>query len=112
MSKYCPSCKGEFQDTIQQCPKDKVPLLNNLSPDELWVDFYLAENQIEAERIVTILRAAGIKAKEADSGIAQFPTKSDNRYVVLVPKSKYFEAREIIDDARHDDVISAHGSFL
>ncbi|MCA9508366.1 MAG: hypothetical protein KC505_08100 [Myxococcales bacterium] len=112
MSKFCPKCESEFLDTIPTCPKDKIRLVEQLSADDVMVDFYLAHDQIEAERIVSYLRTEGIWAKESDRGISQLPVESDKKFVVLIPRSKRDEARKFIEQARQDHVISLSGAFI
>ncbi|OPZ23694.1 MAG: hypothetical protein BWZ03_00416 [bacterium ADurb.BinA186] len=112
MSKYCPACKGEFHDGVQLCPKDQVILVAHLEEDDVLVDFYLAKDEIEAERIGSFLRSEGIYAHESDTGISQVPVVSDEHFVILVLKSERAEARKLIEQARKDHIISTEGSFI
>lgn len=112
MSKYCPVCQAEFQKNIKQCPGDNVELLAKLEPVDIRVDIYAAKNEIEAERIVTYLRSEGVKAEKSVGGISQLPVDSDQRVNVMVPKSQVAKAKEMIENAIRDQVISSLGNFL
>lgn len=112
MSKYCPICKGEFQNNLSMCPSDQTKLVDELLDDDLLIDLYFAKDEIEAERIVSLLRSEGMKADQSRGGISQLPTASDKVFVILVAKSSYKEARMLIEQARHDQVISSLGNFM
>lgn len=112
MSKFCPICKGEFHNNLNICPSDQAKLVDELLDDEILIDIYLAKDEIEAERIVSLLRSEGMKAEENRGGISQLPTVGDRVFVIMVAKSSYKEARMLIEQARHDQVISSFGNFM
>ncbi len=112
MSKYCPVCKSEFRDNLSICPSDETKLVDELLEDDLLIDIYLAKDEIEAERIVSLLLSEGIRCQENRSGISQLPGVGDEVYAIMVAKSSYKEARMLLEQARHDQVISTFGSFI
>lgn len=114
MPKYCPLCESEFNDTVKSCPKDKKPLLDKAPPEahNYFVDMYAAADEIEAERIISYLLSIGIPARESIAGLSQMPVVSDMRYIVSVQRSKINEAKDAINQARHDQIISKDGSFV
>ncbi len=113
MSKYCPTCLGEFTDQITTCPVDKVPLTSKkpAAVEEL-VDVYAASDIIEAELILEILDEHGVFAVELSEGISQIPVVSDDQFIISVKKENLKMAKKIIEDARADGAISDNGSFL
>ncbi len=112
MSKYCPACKSEFQDDVKICPDDQSKLVSRLGAEDLPLDIYLAQDEIEAERIVTYLRSEGIDCERSVTGVSQLPAAGDNHFVISVPESKRAEAKICLEQARRDQVISKSGIFL
>lgn len=113
MPKYCQKCESEFTDDKKICPTCKEALVNKApAANEYFVDVYAAADEIEAERITTYLASIGIRAREATSGLSQFPVVSDTRFIISVQQSMLQKAQDAILQARHDHVISEDGSFL
>lgn len=114
MTKYCPICESEFTDYIDTCPADKTPLSSEppTSKTDFYVDIYAAADEIEAERIISLLTDVGISARESVTGLSQIPVVSDTRFILSVRRSNLAEARKLIEQARQDLVISETGTFL
>lgn len=112
MSKYCPTCMGEFTDDQKTCPQHEKPLVSTKPSATELVDFYAAAGIIEAEIIIDLLTDHGILAHEITEGISQLPVSSDTQFIISVIKGSLVEARKILTDARADGVISENGSFL
>lgn len=112
MSRYCPVCFGEFKDAVKTCPKDNVELTDK-KPSEVdrLVDIYAASNEIEAERIVAFLRDAQIDAVLLRAGISQLPMANES-FTIAVKKLDITEAKNLITEAREDNVISQNGRLL
>lgn len=114
MGKYCPICQGEFKKGIKKCPVDHIELLNRpvVEKENIYIDIYVAENLVEGERIRAFLADAGINSQESQTGIAQIPVASDTRFIIAVPQSHERKARKLIEQARHDLIITLNGSFI
>lgn len=112
MPKYCPKCESEFTDDKKICPTCKEALVSKPATQEYFVDVYAAADEIEAERITSYLASIGIRAREAMSGLSQFPVVSDTRFIISVQQNMLKKAQDAILQARHDHVISEDGSFL
>jgi hypothetical protein len=113
MPKYCRSCECEFTDDKKTCPTCKETLVKKAPvSDDYFVDAYAAADEIEAERLTAYLASLGIRAREAVSGLSQFPVVSDTRFIISVQHTMLKRAHDAISQARHDRVISEDGSFL
>lgn len=111
MPKFCPSCRNEYQDHLSACPDDCLDLVADLSPNDTFVDVYVAVDDLEAERLLSYLSASGVEARELCMGISQLPTLGDG-FVVAVPSKSKLRVIALIEEARRDNFISALGSFL
>jgi hypothetical protein len=58
------------------------------------------------------LKEDGVLASFSPSGISQMPNIGDNRYIIAVQRGHIKQAKEIIEEARRDNVISTKGIFL
>lgn len=113
MPKYCPTCLGEFKDTVKMCPSDGAALSDKRLPtSERYIDVYAASDALEAERIITVLEEEGIVAHESSSGVSQIPSLGDNRFIIAVLRGSIKQSKAVIEQARQDGVISANGIFL
>jgi hypothetical protein len=114
MPKYCPTCASEYTDKITSCPTCKETLVNKKpkASKDFFVDFYAAADEIEAERLIAYLESIGIAGQEAVAGMSQIPAVSDTRFIVSVPKTMLKQAREAVEQARRDHIISQDGLFL
>ena len=64
--KYCPKCRGEFEDYVKICPDCNEPLIDNKPEEEEWnwedlKVVYTTDNPQIAEMIKIELENAGIK---------------------------------------------------
>lgn len=63
---YCPVCKHQFEDDVKECPRDEVPLVEELPYQTVegqgtaWVEIATVVNQSEARLIQGFLEAEGI----------------------------------------------------
>ena len=115
MTKYCPTCESEFQDTVTNCPEDGEILFDAPSVKidrHLAVDIYCVDNEIEAKLIVGILSDAGLPAQLFRPQVSQLPSLSDKRFVLAVRTEDITLALKCISDARSDGIISNSGIFF
>jgi len=116
MTKYCPTCKTEYQDNVEICPDDQTYLVDHPLPDEILnrtaCDIYAAASEVEAERIVSFLRDEGIETMEQQTNMPSFPTTVTARYIITVSKDQKEKAIELVKSARNDGIISNSGTFL
>jgi hypothetical protein len=113
MPKYCPTCLGEFKDTVKTCPKDQAVLSDKkLAVSDRLIDVYVASDEMEAERIMALLEEEGILATESSSGISQLPTIGDSRFIIAVQRGSIKQSKSVIEQARHDGVVSLKGVFI
>ena len=87
---WCPNCRSEYRLEITTCSEpdcDNTLLVAELPPDPEILEIYTAADPLEAQHIAGLLR---------DADIADYATA----------------ARELIESARSDEVISAEGEFL
>lgn len=112
--KYCPLCQSEYLADVATCPVHRVPLSSSKGPlkIEKFVDIYQAADEIEAERIVGILRDAGLEAHLATPGISQLPVVNVPEHIISVVDKYKEHAIRIIEQSRQDQVISYEGSFI
>lgn len=114
MVKYCPVCEAEFEDAVPVCPKDKMALLKRPIKDKTlkFISIYAAKDLVELERVVGILAENGILAEDLNEGVSQLPVASDTRFVIAVSEENIKMAKEKIQQAIADRMISTSGSFL
>ena len=102
---YCPKCRDEFQDWVDECPDCKVKLVDKLPPlpEEVsregdLVQVATAPNEIEAQLWKNILEDNGIQSmiKVAESlNLYLSPLGLKHRLYVLEEDEQ--KAREILD---------------
>jgi len=98
---YCPVCKHQFEDDVKECPKDKVPLVEDLpfltveGGDTAWVEITSVVTQTEARLIQGFLEAEGI------------PTQIESLKFTAEPVNlgAMAEIRVFVDAAREADAI-------
>jgi hypothetical protein len=73
---------------------------------------YAAASAVEADRIVLVLDEAGIEAIARATTMSSFPSPSESAHLVLVRDKSKAEARELIERARVDGVVTGDGEFL
>ncbi len=115
MAKYCPKCESEYQNNIKVCPDDNTTLTSQTPKEDLSLqacDIYAAASEIEAERIITFLQSKKINACEALNQISQIPTRGQVHHLICVPKNSCDKTRELIKEARTNNVISSKGMFI
>ncbi|MBN2074800.1 MAG: DUF2007 domain-containing protein [Dehalococcoidales bacterium] len=103
---YCPNCRDEFQDWVEECPDCKVKLVDELPPlpEEVkregdLVHVATAPNEIEARLWKGILEDNGIQSmiKVAESlNLYLSPLALKHRLYVLEEDEQ--KAREILGD--------------
>ncbi len=115
MTKYCPICESEYQNSISVCPDDGGKLSAHPVRKKLEAsatDIYAAAGEIEAECIVAFLQDIGIVADKYQTNLPQLPSPGDTRHIIAVPVQSQAKAIDAIKHARKDGVISDEGSFL
>lgn len=116
MTKYCHVCESEYQDTATQCIEDNAKLSDEPPShplaDASFVAFYAASNDLEARRIVAILRDESIEAMARETTSSVFPGASGLRFLVLVPSEKRTACAQMIQQAINDEVLSDAGSYI
>lgn len=102
---YCPKCRDEFRDWVEECPDCKVRLVDKLLPlpeevarEGSLVHVATAPNEIEARLWKGILEEDGIQSmiKVAESlNLYLSPLALEHRLYVLEEDEQ--QAREILD---------------
>ena len=114
---WCTNCRSEYIKEITACSTpgcDNAPLVDELPPDPVVIEVYAAADALEAQHIAGLLRDAEVEVAIADHGDYVFPTPaSDGSGVrIAVVATAAQKARELIESARTDEVISTDGGFL
>jgi hypothetical protein len=115
MTKYCPLCENEYQDSVSNCVDDGEKLFDLPSPridKALSDDVYAAANEIEAECIVAFLLDLEVPAQVFRPQVAPLPNLSEAHFLVAVRKDDRKVATDAIRQAQADGVISNTGIFL
>jgi hypothetical protein len=112
--KYCPVCESEFLPPAKVCPVHNIELESHKKAMrvEKYIDIYKASDEVEAERVASILNEMGIEAHLTATGISQMPLLSDNAILIAVLREEKDRAVAIINQARQDQIISYAGSFM
>lgn len=76
------------------------------------VDLYAAASEIEAEVIVGLLSDEGLGVRLFRPQISQFPTLTDNQFIVAITPDHKESATELLKQARDDSIISDLGAFI
>lgn len=76
------------------------------------VEIYAAASEMGADRIVLMLQDEGVDAVKRESSVAQLPTTSTQRHLVIVPAPDKERAQALIRRAIEDEVLPGDGSFL
>jgi hypothetical protein len=74
------------------------------------VEIYAPYTAVEADRLVLLLAEDGVEALARATTISAFPT--EGQHLLLVRSSERDRARQTIEAARHDGVVSAQGEWL
>jgi hypothetical protein len=67
--RYCPICKGAYPDAVTECPRDRVPLVDELpfqavpADGTIWVEIANVGTEDEAELLRGFLENEGIPAQ-------------------------------------------------
>lgn len=115
MTKYCPSCESEYQDSVQHCTDDGETLLDAPAQSvnrARAVDIYASANEIEAKLIVGFLSDAGLPAQLFRPQVSQIPMLGETHFVVAVHQEDAKAALEHIRIALKDGVLASTGVFL
>ena len=114
---YCPKCRAEYRPRIRICADCRVKLIVFLEPEEdNWVNFkeiYISYNELEAERIKTLLEENWIDCIVRSMKISPYPINIGNfsEHRIAVDEEKLPEAVELIREAIADEYISRRGRF-
>lgn len=81
------------------------------TPNEAFVDVYAAANQLEADRLLSLLADESIEGHLSENKVNQFPTDSHHTYVIAVDTDHQESATALIQRAREDGVITKDGNF-
>lgn len=115
MTKYCPLCESEYQDSITNCKDDGEKLFDTPSaPVDRSVssEIYAAANEIEAQLIIGLLLGEGIPAQLFRPQVSAFPNLGDTHFVVAVTMQDKTNAIAAIRSAQAEGVITTTGLFL
>lgn len=106
--KYCPQCKGEFQDWVEKCPDCQAKLVDESLPQlekgnpatkEPLVIIAKYSTLVDANLIKEILESEGIKpvaTEEVEPSNRWFSASESGGAYVLVSEKNVGEAVEII----------------
>lgn len=115
MTKYCPVCESEFQDTLAVCPDDGERLFDtprfNVRRNQA-IDFYVTQSEIEARLIVGILEEREISSQIFRPQISQLPSINDQHFILAVRNEERTKASQVIREAIADGILSSSGVFL
>lgn len=116
MTKYCPLCESEYQDSIENCKDDGEKLFDAPSvrvERAVSADIYAAANEIEAECIVELLLDEGMPAQIFRPAVsAIIPNLGDTQFVIAVRAHDKTNAVAAIRRAQHEGAITNTGMFL
>lgn len=76
------------------------------------VEVYAASSAMGADRIVLMLDDEGIAAQKRESSVAQIPSASTQRHLIIVPSPDKERAQALIKQAILDEVLPGDGAFL
>lgn len=114
---FCPKCHAEYRSDVTHCADDGEKLVETLQNDMTEVALeavYASYNEIEADRIRSLLEDEGVPCYVRGLRRAAFPTQAGteapNR--IAVPTDQTERAIELIKQARADDIVSTDGAFL
>ncbi len=74
------------------------------------VEIYAAASQLEAERLVIMLREDGVEAIARDTASSSFPT--EGQHLILVRQGDHAKALQTIGAARNEAVVTTGGEAL
>ncbi len=115
MTKYCPICASEYLDSVTHCVDDGTRLTKEkpkTSYETAAYDIYAAANDIEAERIITLLNSEGVPATYYQSNVSSLPSDASKHFIITTPAKSRNVALALIQNARKDGVISDTGMFI
>jgi len=116
---FCPSCRSEFQAGTAQCADCNVDLVDNQPEAEAtassdMVDVYVCYEAQQVERVLDVLRSAGLETLLRDRASQAFPTNVGHtaEKLVAVSGNDTGRARELLQAAIDDGVIPSDGEIL
>lgn len=114
---FCESCRAEYEAGTEVCADCNESLVDSLPdsgvPAEL-TDVYVCFDAGEAERIGEVLVVDGIEVLIRDRTSSAFPMNvgEQAKQIVAVSQSDLPRARELIEAAVADGVVSPDGKLL
>ena len=102
---FCPVCEAEYEAGITECPDDKTPLVERLTPDNSgdiseaeFVPLHRLGSPAEAEMVNDILRQNGIRSAVKSGGADAFSpllSATSEGAVILVDERDADRAMEL-----------------
>ena len=115
MTKYCPNCLSEYQNSATICPDDQGVLSSKrikTTKVSSLINIYAAANVLEAQRIVGDLEQEGITAAFLENQISQYPGVGDIHFIITVDPKQKDRAIQLLTKARQNGLVSTSGTFL
>lgn len=102
---YCPNCKYEYQDNIQECPDCGAKLVDKLEEETLenvkYVPFRTLPSRLYAEMLKEALENEGIpsiiKGDDVAIALGSYGTTSPVEVSIWVPEEDLERAEQIAD---------------
>lgn len=99
---YCPKCKTEYEDHVEECVDCLVPLVDNLE-DSVYMKPLIAVKKADLDEMLKYLEYSGISPVETE--------EQDNGIMILVDQEQYEDAvayvrvyvNEHMDDTSEED---------
>jgi hypothetical protein len=113
----CPSCGAEYKAGKNTCADCGASLVDHTDPPITadTVDIYLCYDPQEAQRVIEVLRAAGIDPLLRDQSSSAFPIPavgSVSQKLIAVTAEDAERARTVVDAAIQDGVIVGEGQVV
>jgi hypothetical protein len=112
----CPVCSAEYRVGTTTCADCGAALVDRLVDDATTqdtVDVYRCWDEQELQRVIEVLRAAGVDTLLRDKTSSAFPMPGvDQGKIIAVTRDDAERARTIVEAAIQDGVIVGDGQVL
>jgi hypothetical protein len=85
---------------------------NHPRADEDILEIYAAGSDVEADRILLMLRDEGVEAHRRETSIPMYPAAGTARFLITVFASDADKARLVLKQAIVDEILPKDGTFL